>query len=233
MSSWGTVQGADQEGNARAHAHTHACTHAHIRLKVGEPLEDRKVSDRGTKSSFRSVLECKPGCPQTCPGGPFYFHYNNIPYNSLLIPLQWLLFVPLFLFSFFVLLFLFQLYLGIYLILLHKVAHLPSFWTCGKPAISRTVTSTPWPVPLRRSGGRTRNSQTLQSPSLTRPTSATAGKMDSSPLSLMRVTAPFGTWLPMRNRPLPTQWHLGNSAFIYNQWEFLVEDTELSVGLIR
>lgn len=76
--------------------------------------------------------------------------------------------------------------LGIYLILLHKVAHLLSFWTCGKLVINTMVTLTPWPVPLKRLGGHTRNSRTLQNLSSMKPTLTTAGKMDSSPLPLKR-----------------------------------------------
>lgn len=86
--------------------------------------------------------------------------------------------------------FLFPVYLplGICLILLHRVAHLLSFWTCGKRVINTMVTSTPWPVLSKKLEGHTRNSLTWQNPSLMKPTSTTAGKMDSSPPPLLTQT---------------------------------------------
>lgn len=138
-------------------------------------------------------------------------------------------------FIFVLLFFLFNsLYLGIYLILLHKVAHLLSFWTCGKLGISMMVTLTPWPVPLKRLGGHTRNSQTLRNPSLMKPTSTTAGKMDSSPLPLKRQSDGQlrDTCFKWKKEAAFCQWYLGNSAFIYNQWESLVEETEFNIGKI-
>lgn len=127
-----------------------------------------------------------------------------------------------------------QFCLGICLILLHKVARLLSFWTCGKLVISTMVTLTPWPVPLKRLEGHTRNSRTLRNPSLMKPTSTTAGKMDSSPLPLLREWWPaLGHLLSMGKKEAafcPVA--LGSSAFIYNQSASPIEDTEFDIGKI-
>lgn len=93
---------------------------------------------------------------------------------------------------------------------------------------------TPWPVPLKRLEGHTRNSQTLRNPSLMKPTSTTAGK---------RTLAHFLSWESdgqlwdicfqwERKRQLSAQWHWGvQPSFIISQYP-PIEDTEFDIGRI-